>query len=648
MGLLAIGTPLEWVEAQHKADQVRRWGVEQLLSMWNKAKSRENDALLWGDEVEYLVVDYKDDDPRVTLSLRQAEILEALAAHSDPNGNAHDPTDSASESHERTIAPPIFHPEFGRFMLESTPGKPWGSNLNDLLDVEPSMRLRRKMAKQHLLPHEFPLTLTNFPRLGSPGITTTPYYPVSGERLRSQFVPDEIANPHIRFPTLAANIRARRGRKVQINVPVYRDTQTPWPWKDPTVDYDLHRWPEDDDVRQGAAPVNFIHMDAMAFGMGTCCLQITFQARDLGESRLLYDQLSPLAPIFLALTAATPIYKGFLADTDVRWNQIGASVDDRTREELGEEPLQQNRRRIPKSRYAANSTYIAQDARLRSEYMDPDLPFDPAVQQALLAGGMDVRLATHFAHLFIRDPLVVFAEDLESLNLAAADHFENLQSTNWQHVRFKPPPPASNEMGWRVEFRPMEVQLTDFENAAFTVFIVLLTRAILSFNLNFYLPIARTDENMETAHARNAVTSRQFYFRRNPVSLPDSAAALPLPIESEYRLMSIDEIINGSSKKSPAAFPGLLPLVETYLANRNVDVTTSCQLRAYFNLIRDRANGRLWTAAHWMRSFVQSHAAYTSDSVVSEVITHDLVQAVLALETGPTSAVPNRDRFLPT
>ena len=38
----------------------------------------------------------------------------------------------------------------------------------------------------------------------------------------------------------------------------------------------------------------------------------------------------------LALTAATPIYKGFLADTDVRWNQISRAVDDRTREELGE------------------------------------------------------------------------------------------------------------------------------------------------------------------------------------------------------------------------------------------------------------------------------------------------------------------------
>ena len=37
----------------------------------------------------------------------------------------------------------------------------------------------------------------------------------------------------------------------------------------------------------------------------------------------------------------------------------------------------------------------------------------------------------------------------------------------------------------------MEVQKTDFENAAFSVFVVLLTRAILSFNLNFYVPISK-------------------------------------------------------------------------------------------------------------------------------------------------------------
>jgi len=37
----------------------------------------------------------------------------------------------------------------------------------------------------------------------------------------------------------------------------------------------------------------------------------------------------------------------------------------------------------------------------------------------------------------------------------------------------------------------MEVQITDFENAAFSIFIVLLSRAILSFGLNFYLPISK-------------------------------------------------------------------------------------------------------------------------------------------------------------
>lgn len=41
----------------------------------------------------------------------------------------------------RTTAP-TFHPEFGRFMLEATPGKPWGIEFKDLLDVEPNMKWR--------------------------------------------------------------------------------------------------------------------------------------------------------------------------------------------------------------------------------------------------------------------------------------------------------------------------------------------------------------------------------------------------------------------------------------------------------------------------------------------------------------------------
>ena len=37
----------------------------------------------------------------------------------------------------------------------------------------------------------------------------------------------------------------------------------------------------------------------------------------------------------------------------------------------------------------------------------------------------------------------------------------------------------------------VQIQLTDFENAAYAVFIVLLTRTILSFGLNFLIPISK-------------------------------------------------------------------------------------------------------------------------------------------------------------
>jgi glutamate--cysteine ligase catalytic subunit len=490
---------------------------------------------------------------------------------------------------------------------------------------------------------EFPITMTTFPLLGDRK-SVTPWYPPSGEKLRSQFVPDEIANPHIRFPTLAANIRARRGRKVELNVPVFRDEKTCWPFRDPTVDYDMYTWPEDADVRKGAAKDNCVYMDAMAFGMGSCCLQITFQAKNIQEGRKMYDQLSPLGPILLALTAATPIYKGFLVDTDVRWNQISRAVDDRTPEELGEKPLKNDRWRIPKSRYASNSTYISQDPRLRPEYLDPNLIVDEDLKARLVEGGMDDLLATHFAHLFIRDPIVVFAEDLKELDLTKTDHFENLQSTNWQHMRFKPPPPG-NDTGWRVEVRPMEIQITDYENAAFSVFVVLITRAILSFDLNFYLPIPLTTENMETAHRRDAVLNDKFYFRKDPlppppakvngVSAPNSGHATPVyphsrpptptgPIEDEYELMTVDEIING---KVDGSFPGLIPLVESYLDSMNVDVETRCEIAQYLDLIKGRANGSLWTAAKFIRHFVREHKEYKMDSVVTDGMAYDLVKA---------------------
>jgi glutamate--cysteine ligase catalytic subunit len=281
-------------------------------------------------------------------------------------------------------------------------------------------------------------------------------------------------------------------------------------------------------------------------------------------------------------------------------------------------------------------------------------------------GGMDSALATHFSHLFIRDPIVIFSEDLKDLDLTKTDHFENLQSTNWQHIRFKPPP-AGSDIGWRVEFRPMEIQITDFENAAFSVFMVLITRAILSFDLNFYIPITRTDENMETAHRRDAVLNDKFYFRKNifPARQPrlystnvtptSSRPSTPIPsrpptptgpVEDEYALMTVNEIINGSKPGSENNFPGLIPVVESYLDGMNVDVQTRCELARYLDIIRKRADGSLWTAAKWIREFVRDHEEYKQDSVVSPQINHDLIGAVIDIDNGGRGKVRNIDKFL--
>lgn len=106
-------------------------------------------------------------------------------------------------------------------------------------------------------------------------------------------------------------------------------------------------------------------------------------------------------------------------------------------------------------------------------------------------------------------------------------------------MRFKPPPPNSS-IGWRVEFRPCEVQITDFENAAIVCFTVLLTRVILSYKLNLLIPISKVDQNMVKAQKRDAVKVEKFWFRRDITSDIKSDDT-----QSEYTEFTINEIING-------------------------------------------------------------------------------------------------------
>ena len=51
MGLLALGTPLNWPETKPLAEHIRYHGITQFLNTWDRWKDRTGKGLLWGDEV---------------------------------------------------------------------------------------------------------------------------------------------------------------------------------------------------------------------------------------------------------------------------------------------------------------------------------------------------------------------------------------------------------------------------------------------------------------------------------------------------------------------------------------------------------------------------------------------------------------------
>lgn len=126
---------------------------------------------------------------------------------------------------------------------------------------------------------------------------------------------------------------------------------------------------------------------------------------------------------------------------------------------------------------------------------------------AMTENGLPPKLITHVASLFKRAPVPAYEKELESFGTDCGEvgesprrkhsddlndafqeeskenpehllceqngvgtgwwtkipatnevsHFENLQSTNWNSLRFKSPPSVDSDIGWRVEFRPLDI-----------------------------------------------------------------------------------------------------------------------------------------------------------------------------------------------
>lgn len=190
------------------------------------------------------------------------------------------------------------------------------------------------------------------------------------------------------------------------------------------------------------------------------------------------------------------------------------------------------------------------------------------------------------------------------------EHFENLNSMNWQTVRLKPPPPGQETIGWRVEVRPCEISLTDFENAAYTSLSVLLSAAAARGETDWRVPISELDANMSKAHALDAVKQQQLTWR-GPTGLG---------LQSLHAITQELVAVASAELERAALSEDEQEVIQRYLA-----------------WISSVGSGKIETTAMWIRRFVTTHPAYQRDSVVGSEIAYDLLRACEGVTVGARS-----------
>ncbi|KAL4800155.1 hypothetical protein BDV19DRAFT_353519 [Aspergillus venezuelensis] len=64
-----------WDEIRPYLASLREQTLKQLIALWSKYKDVDGFEPLWGDEVEYTLVHFDDNNKRATLALRQQDLL---------------------------------------------------------------------------------------------------------------------------------------------------------------------------------------------------------------------------------------------------------------------------------------------------------------------------------------------------------------------------------------------------------------------------------------------------------------------------------------------------------------------------------------------------------------------------------------------
>jgi glutamate--cysteine ligase catalytic subunit len=566
MGFLTDGMTFTWKKSLDHIELIKNKGIKQFIDVYlcvnNKSVSLPTN-FLFGDEVEYSIYSIDDVKKKVSLSLKNDKLFELLE----------------SDTQNKWL------PEYAKYMIECIPSDPYSFTIDSLMSLEKHHHDKMNIVNQIFANHENEMTNKKMTMLSMSPILGThksdsEYKHDSDKNLfsKSLIVTDNVISKHNRYGTLTNNIRNRRNKKVTINVPIYQDVNT---------------------------KLNSIVLDCMAFGMGSSCLQQTYQLRNEDEARYIYDTLAIISPIMLAITAASPVINGYMTNNDCRWSIISQSVDDRNDKEMMQ---------IPKSRYDSINYYISRDAQKTLEILECNDVYsllNDDYDDELKKIGVDDLLLQHIKYLFVRDPLVIYEKDIIDKNNSAyeTNHFDNINSTNWNTVRLKIPQITKNmneitsSLGWRVEFRPMELQKDTSSNVSLLIFMVILVKTLINTKVDWYIPISLLDKNMERSQEMDAITKNKFYFK----------------VCNEIKELDINEIMNTTVN--------IIGMMKDYV-KKVFDEKEYNFIEKHIDFVRDRTNGNIMTDAKYIREFIESHHLYEKDSIVCNEIVYDLIKTL--------------------
>lgn len=440
---------------------------------------------------------------------------------------------------------------------------------------------------------------------------------------KSDYTNDICITTHPRFETFTAHCRERTGNKPNVLIPIFKDEFT-----DSSVVDEKHK--------------GFIHLDSFTSGMGNGCFQVTFGLDRLEAAIYCHDQLIPILPLLVALTASSPIVKGKLSGWDNRFNILTQACDDRTNEER--DP--QSESFIYKSRYANVYSYISDHEYIQEFHNDsPKMPIDKEYMARLLQAGFPRRFSEYICNLFVREPMIIFEKKVELADEKDPTHFLSFMSTNWNSLRFKPALSKDGDNFYKIEVRPCDLQITAFENAAITTFIILYSRIVLNYDVNFIIPMSQNDINFNNAHINDYVNQGKFFWRTNGIKenykttiIKNSNYKKNGDLDSSYinqssdsqhiQQLSLAQILGGTED-----YKGLIPLMKEYV-NENYDKDSHKTLNQHLDFLMARSEGKLMTDAQYIRSLVLRHPKYKKDSVVSQEIAYDVVNRILKVQNG--------------